>query len=174
VLFVGEPGAEIEVDGKRAGKTPDAKLADLSIGKSYSFTAKRAGYKTYSSKFRSEGETEVKVAFSLEKEAPPAPPPERQAMKKAPEPKPAVVKASASASRAAKGKLACSSKPLGAQIWVDGKYTGRDTPAAFGNPVLLPVGSHTIVFKIGSKQSKPQKVNITEGDMAKLINIAVE
>jgi serine/threonine protein kinase len=173
-VFVGEPGAEIEVDGKRVGKTPDAKLANLSIGKNYSFSVKRAGYKPYSSKFRSEGEAEVKVAFSLEKEEPPAPPPERQVVKKTPEPKQAVVKASSPSARAAKGKLACSSKPLGAQIWVDGKYTGRDTPAAFGNPVLLPVGSHTVVFKIGSKQSKPQKVNITEGDMAKLINIAVE
>ncbi|WP_257462371.1 serine/threonine-protein kinase [Archangium lipolyticum] len=175
-VFVGEAGAEIEVDGKRVGKTPDAKLSDLSIGKSYSFTVKRAGYKPFSSKFRSEGETEVKVAFALEKEQPPAPPPERPAVvKKTPEPKPAVVKASAAAPRTtAKGKLACSSKPLGAQIWVDGKYTGRDTPAAFGNPVILPVGSHTVVFKLDGKQSKPQKVNITEGDMAKLINIAVE
>ncbi|QRO01156.1 protein kinase [Archangium violaceum] len=174
-VFVGEAGAEIEVDGKRVGKTPDAKLNDLAIGKNYSFTVKRAGYKPFSSKFRSEGETEVKVAFSLEKEEPPAPPPERPVVKKTPEPKPVVAKASTSTPRtAAKGKLACSSKPLGAQIWVDGKYTGRDTPAAFGNPVILPVGSHTVVFKLDGKQSKPQKVNITEGDMAKLINIAVE
>ncbi|PTL76080.1 serine/threonine-protein kinase [Vitiosangium sp. GDMCC 1.1324] len=174
-VFVGDSGAEVEVAGKRVGRTPDAKLANLTIGKSYSFTVSRAGYKSYSGKFRSDGETEVQVPFELEKEEPP-PTPERQATKppstpknsgssKAPAPPPA---------RAAKGKLACSSRPAGAQIWVDGKNTGRETPVALGNPLILPVGSRTVVFKLGGKQSKPQKVNITEGDVAKLINIPVE
>lgn len=173
-VFVGEPGGtEVEVDGKSAGKTPNAKLANLTIGKTYSFTARRSGYKSYTHTFRSDGETEVKVPFELEKEEPPPPPPEHQAVKSAPvrsTPKPAPSPPKATV----KGKLACSTKPPGAQIWVDGKSTGRETPVALGNPLLLPVGSRTVVFKIGGKQSKPQKVNITEGDVAKLINIPIE
>ncbi|HEX8439487.1 serine/threonine protein kinase, partial [Archangium sp.] len=70
-MFSGDDSAEVEVDGKRVGKTPDAKLANLTIGKAYAFTVKRAGYKTFSGKFRSSGETEVTVPFKLEKEEPP-------------------------------------------------------------------------------------------------------
>ncbi len=175
VMFSGDSGADIEVDGRRVGKTPDATLANLTIGATYTFTARRAGYKTYSGKFRSKGDTELKVSFALEKEEPPAPPPERerQATKSQPAPKNTVTKASSKAS-SAKGKLACSSRPLGAQIWVNGKYTGRDTPAGLGSPLVLPVGSHTVIFKIGSKQSKPQQVDITEGGMAKLVNVPIE
>ncbi len=175
VMFAGDSGADIEVDGRRAGKTPDAKLANLTIGATYTFTAKRAGYKTYSGKFRSKGDTELEVPFALEKDEPAPPPPERerQATKAQPAPKNTATKTSSKAS-SAKGKLACSSRPLGAQIWVNGKYTGRDTPAGLGSPLVLPVGSHTVTFKIGSKQSKPQQVDITEGGMAKLVNVPVE
>ncbi|QRK05373.1 protein kinase [Archangium violaceum] len=171
-VFVGNVGAEVAVGGKRVGKTPDARLANLTVGKTYSFTASRAGYKSYSGKFRSDGDTEVQVPFELEKEEPP-PAPERQVTRQTSRsssgsskpPPPRVV---------AKGKLACSSRPAGAQIWVDGKNTGRMTPVALGNPLLLPVGSRTVVFKLGGKQSKPQKVDISEGDVAKLINIPIE
>ncbi|WNG35943.1 protein kinase [Archangium violaceum] len=175
-VFVGSAGAEIEVGGKRVGKTPDARLANLTIGKTYSFTVSRAGYKSYTGKFRSDGDTEVKVPFELEKEAP-APVAERPVTKPPPSPKSSSgsTKAPPPPPRAvAKGKLACSSRPAGAQIWVDGKNTGRETPVALGNPLILPVGSRTVVFKLGGKQSKPQKVEISEGEVAKLINIPVE
>jgi hypothetical protein len=164
---VGEVGAEVEVDGKRMGRTPDVKLANLSIGKTYTFTIKRTGYKSYSGEFRSDGETEVKVPFELEKEGP-----HPTAIKQSPSPKNTGRKSLSA--RGAKGKLACSSRPPGAQIWVDGKNTGRKTPVALGNPLLLPVGNRTVVFKLGGKQSKPQKVTISEGDVAKLINIPLE
>ncbi|MCY1079719.1 serine/threonine protein kinase [Archangium lansingense] len=169
-VFVGDSGAEIEVGGKRLGKTPDVKLADLTIGKTYSFTATRVGYKRYSGKFRSTGETELEVSFELEKEEPA---PERTVVKQSTPSKSTGTKSSSSRS-VAKGKLACSSRPPGAQIWVDGKNTGRETPVALGNPLLLPVGSRTVIFKLGGKQSKPQKVTISEGDVAKLINIPLE
>ncbi|HYO60071.1 serine/threonine-protein kinase [Archangium sp.] len=169
-VFVGDSGAEVKVGGKRVGKTPDAKLANLTIGKTYTFTVTRAGYKRYSGKFRSNGETEVQVPFELEKEAPLSAS-ERTVTRLSSPPKNT---SSKSSSRAAKGKLACSSRPPGAQIWVDGKNTGRETPVALGNPLLLPVGSRTVVFKLGGKQSKPQKVTISEGDVAKLINVPIE
>ncbi len=64
------------------------------------------------------------------------------------------------------GKFAASTKPAGAQIWVDGKYSGRDTPVAIGNPLMLPLGSHKIVFKLDGKSTKPQVVTITESEVA--------
>lgn len=181
-VFVGEPGgAEVEVGGKRIGKTPDARLANLIMGKTYTFMATRAGYKPFSGEFRSNGEEQIEVSFVLKKEEPPPAVVERPAPRppapvaEKPAPKTSATKVATSKPQsAAKGRLACSSRPMGAQIWVDGKYSGRDTPAALGNPLILPVGSHTIVFKLGAQQSKPQKVTITEGDMAKLVNVPLE
>ncbi|ATB34593.1 serine/threonine-protein kinase [Melittangium boletus] len=167
--FVGTPaGTEVAVGGQSAGKTPEARLANLTIGKTYEFKATRAGYKSFSGKFRSDGEEQVKVSFELEKEAPPpAPVIERPV---APKPPPARVVAKV----VAKGKLACSSRPNGAEIWVDGKFSGRKTPAALGNALELPAGTHTVVFKLDGKQSKPQTVKITEGELEKLINVQIE
>jgi eukaryotic-like serine/threonine-protein kinase len=172
-VFVGNPGAEIQVDGKSVGKAPNAKLADLQAGKTYKFVAKLAGYKAYSGEFEYEGESELKVEFELEKEpetvaTPRPPPPQPEPKPKPPAPQPAPPK------KVVMGKLAASTKPPGAQIWVDGKYSGRDTPVAIGNPLLIPVGSRKIVFKLNGKQTKPQTVSITEDDIAKLIGVPVE
>jgi serine/threonine protein kinase len=173
-VFVGKEGAEIQVNGKPAGKMPGVKLANLTVGQDYDFTARRTGYKPYMGSFRSEGEAELKVRFDLEKEPPPTqvraepPPPKPQPQRTPPPTKVSTSKSSA------KGKLACSTRPAGAQIFVNGKNTGRETPVALGNPLVLPVGTHTVVFKLGGKQSKPQKVNIREDDVTKLINVAVE
>ncbi len=170
-LFDGDSGAEIVVDGKSIGKTPGARLADLKVGKTYKFKAKRAGYKTYSGEFSSDGEPEVEVAFELEKEpeeAPRPPPPERE--------KPRVVeKAQPAPKKELKlGKFACSTKPPGAQIWVDGKNTGRQTPVALGSPLMLPVGQRKIVFKLDGKATKAQMVSVTEDGVAKLVNVPIE
>jgi len=172
-VFVGEDGAEIKVDGKPAGKTPNAKLANLSIGKTYKFVASRAGYKPYSGEFKSNGDSELTVEFELEKEEPKpiAETPKPQPPKPVEPPKPQPPKPAPSK---AMGKLAASTKPAGAQIWVDGKYTNRDTPVAIGNPLLLPVGPRKVVFKLGNKSTKPQTVNITETDVAKLIGVPIE
>ncbi len=171
-IFVGQEGAEIQVEGKSAGKMPGVKLANLTVGKDYAFTVRRAGFKPYTGSFRSDGEAELKVRFNLEEEPPPA-----QVRTEPPTPKPQRTpppsKVNTSRS-SAKGKLACSTRPAGAQIFVNGKNTGRETPVALGNPLVLPVGAHTVVFKLGGKQSKPQKVTIREDEVTKLINVAVE
>jgi serine/threonine protein kinase len=169
-VFVGEAGAEIQLDGKSVGQTPNAKAANLAIGKTYKFVARRAGYKPYTGEIEYDGKPELKVAIELEKEEPkepPKPPPDRKPPPvKDPPPKPVVSKAT--------GKFAASTKPAGAQIWVNGKYSNRDTPVAIGNPLLLPVGTHKIVFKLGGKQTKPVSVTITESEVAKLINVPIE
>jgi hypothetical protein len=167
-VFVGDAGAEILVDGKPVGQTPNAKALNLAVGKTYKFQARRAGYKPMSGELKYGGSPEVEVEVELEKEEPkPTPPPQQTTPKPVvtPTPKPAPAKL---------GKFAASTKPAGAQIWVDGKYSGRDTPVAIGNPLLLPLGSRKIVFKLNGKQTKPQTVTITEAEVAKLINVPVE
>ncbi len=180
-VFAGESGAEIQVDGKTVGQTPNAKLADLSIDKTYKFVARRAGYKPYSGEFKYGGAPELTVEFELEKEPPPKPaepskpPPERPkpVVQKDP-PRPVVQKDPPKPVSRATGKLAASTRPAGAQIWVDGKNTGRETPVAIGNPLVLPVGARKVVFKLNGKQTKPQTVKIVEGEVAKLIGVPIE
>ncbi|NPC71432.1 serine/threonine-protein kinase [Corallococcus exiguus] len=181
-LFEGQEGAEITVDGKSLGKLPGAKLGDLEMGKKYTFTAKRAGFKPFSGDFTSSGNTEVRVAVDMVEEAPPPepkpkpPPPEPKPKpppvavtptpKPPPEPKP-------KPAAAAMGKFACSTSPTGAQIWVDGKNTGRLSPVTLGNPLSLPVGKRKVVFKLNGKSTKPQVVVIEAEGVAKLINVPV-
>ncbi len=61
---------------------------------------------------------------------------------------------------AGKGKLAASSRPPGADIWVDGKNTGKKTPLAVSSSLELPAGKHTVIFKMGAKSSAPVEVVI--------------
>ncbi|ADO73320.1 serine/threonine protein kinase [Stigmatella aurantiaca] len=177
VVFVGNKGAEIVVDGKSAGQTPNAKAADLVAGKTYKFVAKLAGYKPFTGEFKYEGQSEQQVSFALEQEPPKEP--ERVVATKAPEPKPEPKPKPPPPPKEppkakAIGKFACSTKPAGASIWVDGKDTGRVTPVAIGNPLLLPVGNRKIVFKLNGKQTKPKTVLITEAEVAKLIGEPIE
>ncbi|NTX63080.1 protein kinase [Myxococcus sp. CA051A] len=162
-VFEGESGAEIAVNGKKVGRTPAARLANLEVGKTYQFTAKLAGYKTYSGEFLAEGDGgELTISFDLTKEEkrvetvkpPPAPP-------TPPKPK-------------ATGMLACSTKPAGAEILVDGKKTGRQTPVTLGSPLVLPVGKRKISFKLNGKTTKPVVVSISENKIEKLVNFAIE
>ncbi len=61
---------------------------------------------------------------------------------------------------AGKGKLACSSKPAAAQIWVDGKNTGKTTPLPVSSALELPAGKHTVIFKLNGKASAPVEITI--------------
>ena len=144
---------------------------DLEMGKKYTFTAKRSGFKPFSGDFTSNGNTEVRVAVDMVEEAPPPEPkpkpkPVVATPKPPPEPKP-------KPAAAAMGKFACSTSPAGAQIWVDGKNTGRVSPVPLGNPLQLPVGKRKVVFKLNGKSTKPQVVVIDTENVAKLINVPV-
>jgi serine/threonine protein kinase len=77
-------------------------------------------------------------------------------------------------SASSKGKLLCSTNPAGAEVWVNGKPTGRQTPVALANPLVLPTGQHQVVFKLGSKQSAPMSVVIKKDEPSKLVNVVVE
>ncbi|RKH58076.1 serine/threonine-protein kinase [Corallococcus aberystwythensis] len=181
-LFEGQEGAEITVNGKSLGKLPGAKLGDLEMGKTYTFTAKRAGYKPFSGDFTSNGDTEVRVSVDMVAEAPP-PEPKPKPTPPEPKPKPPPVAVAPTPkpppepkpkpAAAAMGKFACSTSPAGAQIWVDGKNTGRVSPVPLGNPLTLPVGKRKVFFKLNGKATKPQVVVIEAEGVAKLINVPV-
>ena len=170
-IFEGEDGAEISLEGRSVGRTPDARAADLEVGKKYKFRAKLAGYKPYSGEFTPDGrEPEMKVAFELTKE------PERETPvrePKQPRPPPTQVVTKPKATKAM-GKLACSTKPAGADILVDGKKTGRQTPVPLSAPLELPVGARKISFRLNGKTTKPMVVNIPETGVAKLPNVLIE
>jgi serine/threonine protein kinase len=170
-IFEGESGAEISMDGKRLGRTPDARAANLEAGKKYKFTAKLAGYKTYSGEFLADGrETEMTVPFELTKEQP-----EREPVREPrPKPTPPPVVTKTKPAGKVMGKFACSTKPAGADILVDGKKTGRQTPVPLSAPLMLPVGNRKVTFRLNGKTTKPQVVAITEDGVAKLLNVPIE
>jgi eukaryotic-like serine/threonine-protein kinase len=114
----------------------------------------------------------VRVAFVLEREGPAPAPVIKRADAAAPRPAAAAPRVAAPRKASAvKGRLACSTRPAGAQVWVDGQNTGRQTPIALGNPLMLPLGTRQVVFKLNGKQSAPTAVTITADSVAKLINV---
>ncbi|MFP2909976.1 protein kinase domain-containing protein [Pyxidicoccus sp. 3LFB2] len=174
-IFQGLEDVEISMDGKRLGRTPDVRAANLEAGKTYKFTAKRAGYKPYNGTFTAEGGGEMTVPFELVKEperepvvrdTPPRKPPPQ------PQPQPAVVTKPKPGK--VMGKFACSTKPAGADIIVDGKKTGRQTPVPLSAPLMLQVGNRKVSFKLNGKTTKPVVVAITEDGVAKLLNVPIE
>jgi outer membrane biosynthesis protein TonB len=66
----------------------------------------------------------------------------------------------------AMGKLACNTTPTGAEIFVDGKNTGKKTPLPKSQALDLPVGTHKVTFKFAGKMSAPQTVEIKEDEVA--------
>ncbi len=173
-VFEGEKGAEIAVNGERLGRIPDARMANLEVGKTYKFTAKLAGYKTYSGEFKADGSSEqLKVEFAMvkEPEAVVADAPQQPKAPATPKPPPAPKPPKAPK---VMGKFACSTKPAGADIYVDGKKTNRQTPVTLGSPLMLPVGKRKISFKLNGKSTKPEVVEITETGVAKLVNVPIE
>ncbi|MBL8957970.1 MAG: protein kinase [Myxococcaceae bacterium] len=105
-----------------------------------------------------------------------APPPKKE---EAPPPKkaeeaPKKEEAPAKKGGKAKGKFACATKPLGAEVWVDGKNTGEKTPISLSKAIDLPVGKHKVLFKLNGKQSGPHEINVEEDQVAKLTGITFD
>jgi hypothetical protein len=166
------PDVEIALGDRPIGATPRAVATELEVGKTYRFTAHKEGFKPYQGEFTGQtaGELQVSVALVAETARPPANSAERerdssrrsgtaQARKKA---------------VSATGGLACSTRPAGAEVLVDGKPTGRVTPVALGNPVMVPVGNRVIQFKMAGKKSAARMVEIKAGEVARLVNVPLE
>src|SRR6185295_9695022 len=103
-----EADVEISIGGKAMGKTPGLRLTGMTVGKDYSYVAKKAGFKTAFGKFRSDGQAEINIPLTLEKAA---------------EKEPGVAAVPGTGTGAPPppkrlGELACATKPQGAQIFV--------------------------------------------------------
>jgi hypothetical protein len=103
------------------------------------------------------------------KEEAASPPKKEEAPKKEEPPKEAAKKGGK-----AKGKFACATKPLGAEVWVDGKNTGEKTPISLSKAIDLPVGKHKVLFKLNGKTSGPHEITVNEDEVAKLTGITFE
>jgi hypothetical protein len=93
-----------------------------------------------------------------------------------PKPEPARVQPPPVAAASATGTLICSSKPAGAQVWVDGRNSGAVTPVPKAKALSLAAGTHTVVLKSsdGKLKSEPQQVTISEGQETKLLNVELK
>lgn len=160
-----EKGIEVLVDGRPIGRTPTAQTS-LAVGRVYRYSARLAGYKPTAGEVRFEGDPEVEVDLKLEKEPPKEHTPVKPVVHQTPPP-------NRPPSRA-KGRLACSSNPAGAEVYVDNRPTGRQTPIPIGNPLELSVGNHKVVFKVGGRSSAPQAVEIKENEVSTLRNVPIQ
>ena len=170
------------------GVTPDAQLKDLPFGKVVTGQAKKAGFEPLT--FKVENAQKLAVVeqpLTLQREKKPEPKPEPKPVaakpepkpepkpvaakpEPKPEPKPVAVKPEPKPEPEPKpapkprgnGKLACTSSPIGADIFIDGKPTGKKTPLSKANAIELPLGKHKIMFKLDGKSSTPAEFELTE------------
>jgi len=172
-------GAEIRLDGKLIGSTPKAKATKLKADQTYKYTAKLAGYRTYEGSLKGDGQPETTVDIQLEKDAKEVQrdrdrEKEREREQREREKERERAKQAAKVAAAKKGMLACSSNPAGADVIVDSKPTGRQTPIPIAKPLELPVGPHKVVFRLGGKSSEIKSVEIKADEVVTLRNIPVE
>jgi hypothetical protein len=162
------PNVEISLGDRAIGVTPRAQAPNLEVGKSYRFTAHKDGFKPYQGEFTATSAGELEVAVALLEEP-------RRARESSSDRDSTKRSASAQSRRKiVTGGLACSTRPAGAEVLVDGKPTGRITPVALGHPLMVPVGNRAIQFKMDGKKSTPRIVEIKEGEVARLVNVPVE
>ena len=62
-----------------------------------------------------------------------------------------------------RGQLKIASNPTLADVILDGVATGRRTPVLPSQPLEVPVGRHTIQFKLNGKMSAPRTIDVVEG-----------
>jgi hypothetical protein len=106
-------------------------------------------------------------------EAKPAPAKEEKKAEAKPAPAAKEEKPKEAAKPAGKGKLACTSKPPGAEVWVDGKNSGKKTPLAPGSALELPAGKHSVVFKLNGKSRAAQEINVEANGQVTLKGIEI-
>ena len=167
-------GAEIRLEGKSIGLTPKARAVKLVPDKTYKYTARLAGYRTYEGTLKGDGKPEMQVEIALEKE-PRDPQQERDRERQQRErERERERQKQAKAAAAKKGMLACSSNPAGAEVFVDNKSTGRQTPIPIAKPLELTVGPHKVTFRLNGKTSQVMSVEIKQDEVTTLRNVQVE
>jgi len=139
-------GTQVLLGGKSRGTTPALKELVLPMQGTHRIELRRPGFEKVTKTIQNTArERTVNLNVDMRPEKPP----------------PGRTPPSTLSKKRTEGKLVISTIPNDAEIWVNGKNTGKRTPRGFGNPLSLEEGSHTLVFKAGGKQSKPIMVEIT-------------
>ena len=150
----GVQGVEIIVEGESIGRTPGAKTT-RALGRAYRYEARAEGYRNAEGTFGSYGDPAVTVELALEKL------PDTKQVRQA---KPA----------RGVGHLVCTSNPQGAEIFIDGKPTGRRTPVPATDPIELPPGKHRVLFEIAGVVSEVKTITIEKDKTVTLQDVAVD
>lgn len=195
IVTADEEGVELTLDGKKLGKTPGVKAEGLASDKLHKLVAKKEGFKPVTLEISNPAkqaqlerhlvlERDAKdVARPEPKQVEPKPEPKQTEVVRRPEPKPEPKQVepkpepkqtqSVVASSKAKGRLACNSRPTGAEVWVDGKNSGKKTPLPISSALELTAGKHKVVFKLNGKASAATEIIISEGETSILKNIEI-
>ena len=128
------------------------------------------GYQTVKDTFTAVDGHLMEIEVTLEEIPKPKPQP-AVATRPAPRARPA--RATRPRTSSEMGRLALSSNPSGAEIYIDGRNTGRKTPVGLSSALSVPVGEHTIVFKLDGKSSKPQKIVVSKDGITKLAGVPI-
>ena len=137
----GVQGVEIFVEGESIGRTPEAGTT-LSAGPGLQLRGPGRGIpERAEGTFGSYGDPAVTVELALERL------PETR--------KPRQTKPARGV-----GHLVCTSTPQGAEIFIDGKPTGRRTPVPATDPIELPEGRHRVLFEIAGVVSEVKTITV--------------
>ncbi|NMB77156.1 MAG: protein kinase [Myxococcales bacterium] len=162
VLFESEPpGAMVSVNGKKLGETP-LRVRDLAPGPERLAVFTARGFDKASQKFEVREGQENRVRVVLQRLAgaktpgvkPPPPPPP---VKPPPAPR-----------KEEFGFLLANTVPW-SKVYVDGEYTGRETPIAPDKKIRLPAGRHKVSFETSSGKRFDFEIEIEAGKDTKLI-----
>jgi hypothetical protein len=153
VIRTEEPGVDIFLSGKRVGTTPGVVLGDLVFGKAYVGQARKPGFEVLNFKAENpERLTTLEVPLRMVHAAAtsprsPALPTETRRLE---------------ARAAPLARLACTSNPVGAEVLIDGRPTGRTTPIPRSQALELPVGAHRIAFRLKGSSSVTLDFTLSE------------
>ncbi|MBX7101806.1 MAG: PEGA domain-containing protein [Myxococcaceae bacterium] len=156
--FTGTPGAEVLVDGVLVGTLPGARAEQLTVGRTYAWLVRKAGFTPASGTLSAAAPEEKSVVAELKPAGAVAVRPQN--------PGPTQPQGT--------GFLVCTSVPPGAQVIVDGKGTGRKTPILPDAPLELGAGKHAVVLELNGTRSPARNVTVEPQKMVKLFNVKVE
>lgn len=163
VLFESDPpGATVSVNGKKLGETP-LRIRDLAPGPERVAVFSARGFDKASQKFEVREGQENRVRAVLQRQASPKPP----GIKPPPPPTPPV-KPPPPPRKEEFGFLLANTVPW-SKVFVDGEYTGRETPIAPDKKIRLTAGRHKVSFETSSGKRFDFEIEIEAGKDTKLI-----
>ncbi len=163
VITSSQSDVVVKFKDRVAGKTPRVEIPNVSFDKPGEAIASKAGFEVVTIPLLNPNKLPVlELSFTLPKTLTRDPPKNPVPVAKrdsdpAPPLKPGDGKGPA-------GKAGFASTPLGAEVWVDGRNTGKKTPVPKPQALDFAVGKHTAVFKLDGKATAPKEFEIKEGE----------